>query len=202
LLALAVAAGAGVGACGGAAPTELFDPVTTMDAGSHPDTSTGVNDSSALPPVDSSLPPVVDSAVKDTNPPDTTTQIDSSPPGMGISCGVGLTCTKNQFCCATSDPQMMNPTTYACQDSSQTSSCTAAGGTPVTCDFGSDCVNSNGICCGTLATDQYTHVRCESTCNTASDRTFCDPTAVPDPCIANGMMCGPSTILPGFFACQ
>jgi hypothetical protein len=98
---------------------------------------------------------------------------------------------------------MVNPTTYACMDTSQTSSCTGAGGTPVTCDFGSNCVN-DGLCCGTLAADQtqYTRVRCESTCNTAADRTFCDPTAVPDPCVAGGTMCGPSMILPGFSVCQ
>jgi hypothetical protein len=199
----ALALALGVVACGGAASSELFDPSTGTDAGDHPDTSTGAHDSSTPPPTDSGMVMMVDSTIADTNLPDTTVQIDSSPPELGITCGAGLTCNKSQFCCATSDPLMINPTMYACMDSSQTGSCTSAGGTPVTCDFGSNCTGTDDLCCGTLNTDQtvYTHVRCATTCGTTDDRTFCDPNAVPDLC-TGGMMCGPSTILTGFSVCQ
>ena len=192
-----LAAGAGIGACGGAAPSELFDPSASTDAGEHPDTSTGARDASTPPHKDTGPAPVPDSATVDTSPPDTTVAIDSSPPAPGISCGAGLTCNKGQYCCATSDPLMISPTTYACMDGSQ-SACTGAGGSPVTCDFGSDCPGQ--LCCGTLPQTTYTHVRCASTCDTAEDHTFCDPNASPDECTSG--MCGPSMILPGFSVCQ
>ncbi len=200
--AAAAAALAGVSACGGAASSELFAPPDTMDAGEQRDTSVPPRDSALPPPLDSGTI-IVDSSVKDTNLPDTTVPVDTSPPPPGVGCGQGLTCTSQQYCCATIDPNMINPTTYACRNGS-TTDCTNSGGSPVTCDTETDCTGTNPICCGTenAAMDQYTHVRCATTCATTEDRTFCDPNANPDICLAMGMLCGPSTLLPGFSVCQ
>jgi hypothetical protein len=204
MLAPAVAAAlVGVSACGGAASSELFAPPDSPDAGEQRDTSVSPRDSALPPPPIDSGTIIVDSSVKDTNLPDTTVPVDTSPPPPGIGCGDGLTCDSQQYCCATIDPNMINPTTYACKNGS-TSDCTNSGGSPVTCDTETDCPVANPICCGTenTAMDQYSHVRCATTCATMEDRTFCDPNANPDICQAMGMMCGPSTLLPGFSVCQ
>jgi hypothetical protein len=203
IAALAIVALALSLSCGGATPSDLFAPPTSgMDAGP---VDTGVitrMDSSIRPPADTGVGPPFDAMLPDTSPPDTSIPIDTNPPPTGLSCGIALVCDSSQYCCATSDPMMMNPTTYACMSGS-TSGCTSNGGTPITCDSQDDCNGSDGICCGELDSEQqYSHVRCASSCDTAEDRQFCDPTAIADVCAATGTICGPSTILPGFNVCQ
>jgi hypothetical protein len=195
------------GACGGAAPSELF--AHTDGGGVSADSGTpGTFDSSTTMPVkDSGTSTFPDVTVLDTgtNEPDTAVPpVDTGPPPAGnLTCGVGLTCDANQYCCATSDPTFQNPTTYACMDGPSTDDCSGDGGTPITCDSDTNCTTSAGICCGTEKNDQYTHLECAATCDTAEDHHFCDPTVTPDQCASQGQMCTDmSQILPGFFVCQ
>jgi hypothetical protein len=193
------------GACGGAAPSTLF---AQSDGGSPTDSGKGGGFDSAVTPVqDSGTPIFPDVTVLDTgtNEPDTNVPVpDTGPPPMGaLSCGVGLMCDGNQYCCAVSDPTFTNPTTYSCMDGPSTSDCSGDGGTPITCDSDENCTGSAGICCGTEKNDQYTHVECATTCSSGEDHHFCDPTAMPDQCAAQGQMCTEgSMILPGFWVCQ
>ena len=213
---LFTALGVATTACSGASPGELFEApsgVATVDSGVGVDAYQAPDTGVVIPPPADSGTGPVDSAVVDSGEPDVMVPVpDSSAPGFDIFCGQGPACDdRKQFCCATPDPNDQAPPMFACVDlggDAMNTMCANNAGVPITCDDSAQCTGSD-ICCGTESstsgTTEYTHVRCEATCNYTTDQSvkrFCDPNATPDECAADGYKCQASMLLPGFYVCQ
>jgi hypothetical protein len=202
-IAVVTAVATSVGACGGAASSDLFNgPGSTQgdkDSGTQNNDSGSSMDSS-LPHEDVIQPPPPDTSVPDTSPPPDVIEIvdmgiDVGPTDPGIFCGNAECAVGQQYCCVSNNAPP--PPTYACQNPPPTD-CQNAGGVSVECDDAADCPGQ--VCCGTQQLNQYVYVRCEQQCNATSSVQFCDPASLVGECPVP-QTCRASVLLPGYHVC-
>lgn len=192
-----------VAACGGAVDSDLFgDPA---DAASAKDTGTGVDASQSDGSIDPPDASVVDATpIIDATPITDVSVIDAGPVDPGTLC---MTNPNASYCKNETELCCIKPTGSACIASNVANTCST---TKMFCDNGDSCKQGE-VCCGSIINNGqqnvYTEIRCSSNCQVTAQqipgqRRFCNPNNKPDECIANGLACKQSGLLPGYFICQ
>jgi hypothetical protein len=116
-----------------------------------------------------------------------------------IACGANLTCTVgSQLCCAVN--LASGTPSFSCKPSSS-----RCEGTPITCDDGADCPGQ--MCCGQFSADNgYRSISCMPSCSGTMNGDklvrFCNPSAQPDECAAQGGVCRASAGFVGYYRCE
>ena len=216
-LGLAIAASvASLAGCGGGS-SDLFgdDPGTALEAGALDATSPARLDAGGTPGFDAGVAPR-DDAGTDAGPrhddaatePDARVPPDDAGPvsrDPGIYCGqkggADVYCPVGTGACCAAPGNGGNGNggpRYRC-----TRSGAACTGPSIECDDQADC--NGDICCATLVDNAYDGARCAATCKDGPHTTtvrLCDPKAPVDECVAIGLRCRASALLPGFYRCN
>lgn len=204
-LALVLAAGVGLGACGGATDSGLFSSPPAGTAGGDADASVPTVDGAApVPSGDAgNHPPTRDAAPPhDAAPPP---QPDAAPSDPGVRCGPTTCDPRTTVCCRIENGPTPAPV-YSCLTAD---ACNQANGFSIPCDDAQDCATagapSGEICC--LTEDPQsglaTTVQCDrkSNCQDQTQTWMCDPAA--SGACPSGDTCTQSTMtIPGYTICH
>lgn len=200
-----------MGACGSSNTADFFTGAPSGSVDASPD---GAPDEGA---VDGGQKPTEDGAVtpdgakpKDAGKPDVARPEDAAPDVVVVPTDKGIVCggsngtptychAPTQMCCVR---EVTGTLDFACKAKGSTCS-----GLAMPCSDTVDCAGQ--ACCATYdnsGSGGYSKVACQATCGGSTGSTtefrMCDPDAVVDECVVNGLSCQESSAIPGWHICK